>query len=239
MKLRCKAFTWDDVLTGSDGVFSATEWGRTRQAKELAVVYRESSDENYRKVIAARPDKTELTKRLCRVLDFNAVHCVGEIGGAPYIQAQQIVGAHPGLRYLATDQDAGSNAVLSRVPMLRALEISTFDVKRDDLSHFDDAQWLITFAVDYALEDEDIVRVLHYLRKKKKSWALLSVSILDPPRYLRLHAGSAYRVLTGRKQRFHGWERSVDWFRAACEPLGLKLEDRGKLHGYHLLWISA
>lgn len=238
MNLKCKAYTWDKTLAGSDGVYSVSEWSTTRRAQELADTYRDSTDENYKKTIQSRPDKVLLTNAICKTLDFGSVKSVGEIGGVPYMQARQIVEKYPSLKYLATDQDAASNDVLARVPMLSKLNIQTFDAKQGDLSLFDDCDWIITFAVDYALDDEDIMRLLGYLRDKRKTWLLFSVSIAGLPRYLRLRAGFLQRALIGRPQRFHGWERSIGWFSSACDSFGLHLEDRGKIGGYRLLWIS-
>lgn len=226
------------MLAGSDGVYSVDEWSTTRRARELAAVYSDPTDESYRRTIQSRPDKVDLTHRLCQAIDFSKVRTIGEIGGAPYMQARQIVEAYPALKYLATDQDSASNNLLSQVPMLGKLDIRTFNVKRDDLSLLDDCDWLITFAVDYALEDNDIMRLLEYVHDRRKTWLMLSVSIADLPRYLRLRLGFLYRQLIGRPQRFHGWERSMGWFATTCETLGLRLEDKGRIGAYRVLLMS-
>jgi hypothetical protein len=239
VRLKCKSYTWDQNLAGTDGVYSTREWSTARRALELADIYRAPTDEHYRGVIRARPDKTALVSALFKELDFSSVGAIGEIGGAPYIQAHQITEKFPSLRYLATDQDEASNAVLSRVPMLSRLDIRNFNVKTDDPAIFDECDWLITFAVDYALSDEELARLLTYVRNKRKSWALLSVSIANLPKYLRLRAGFLQRKLTGTPQRFHGWSRSIDWYHAICRSTGVRLEVRGDFDGYRLLWISG
>jgi hypothetical protein len=218
-------------------VFAATEWGESRRVHALKDVYREPNDSNFLKMLTDNQEKVAAATLLEQSLEFWKIKAIGEIGGAPYLQAFQITRDYPHLNWLATDQDADTNRALSNVPLLSRLRIKTFDAKGGDLSIFDECDWLISFAVDYALKDEEIIRIFNYLKQNRKPWALLSVSVIDFLRYLRLHAGFLKREVFGEPQRFHGWARSVGWYRDAARAAGLSVHDRGKVGSYRLLWI--
>jgi hypothetical protein len=239
VRLKCRTYTLDPARVGGDGVYSVAEWGAARRAAELAELYDEPTDDNYRNVLNRNPEKVEAARQVCQHLDFDTIRSIGEMGGAPYIQALEIASTFPNLRYLATDHDEESNGVLARVPLLSGLTIRTFSATDGDLSIFDECDWLISFAVDYALTDDALMRILKYVRDTGKIWALFSVSIIGVAKYLRLHAGFAQRRLRRIPQRFHGWSRSVDWYREAARSAGLRLDSRGQIGPYELLWITT
>ncbi len=238
MILRTKLYTFDANLMNSDGIYSPHDWSSTRRSAELAAVYKSPTDENYQIAVTARPDKVKLTKALCDVIDFSKYSDVGEIGGAPYIQASLIKTTARHLNYIATDHDAQTNSVLQKVPMLRSLEIKTFSARSGDYTMFDTCQLILSFAVDYALTDNDIARLLAYLSSSGKSWAMLSVSVADFPRFVRLKLGFVWRTLLRRPQRFHGWARSVDYYRRAARNAGMTVREREPIGGYRFLWFS-
>ena len=239
MLLKCPTYTCLPHGSGRDGVLRSSDWSADRRAHQLAAVYRQPTDRAYAAVIAGEPMKADAATALCRALDFRSIASVGEIGGAPYIQAVSILSAFPHLRYIGTDFDGPSNEALAKVPMLAPVTIRTLDVIGGDLAVFDPCDWLVSFAVEYALPDDTIMRLLSYVHSERKSWALLTPNVIGVPQYVRLRAGYLKRLILRTPQRCHGWARSYDWFAAACARTSLTLRYRGRCGAYRLLWISS
>ena len=62
---------------------------------------------------------------------------------------------------LLTDYDYGSCELLKSVSYFSSIELQPFDAKKDDYNIFNGCDLLTSWGVDYALSDEDILKLFN------------------------------------------------------------------------------
>ena len=81
------------------------------------------------------------------------------------------------LRFLLTDFDKMSCQSLRKLERFSNFEINFFDAKLDEYKMFQDCDLLTMWAVDYALDDCDLLRLFKYIKETNKTLLLASMDV--------------------------------------------------------------
>lgn len=215
------------ISMGGNGVYSAEEWARVRGATDS--LFLKPTEVNYRRSTYPELSKLSSAYNLCRLYDFTQFKRLGDIGGCPFYQATVIFDLNPHLDGLLSDLDRASCELLKVLPRFENYRIIAFDVKSEDLSAFDSCDVLTMWAVDYALDDVDIIQIFKYVNANSKT--LLLASIECERLSLVIRNLIPYVVVTtakrlfGReyKTRMHGMLRTERYFKRLAEISDVKI----------------
>lgn len=236
--VKAPVFTRDSNVLDGDGIYSSDEWSRTRRlgSAQHGIDGRQyDSDARYLAYIhAAEPNKVTAGRLLAQAFDFSRYARVLELGCGDMIQALEITRAWPHLHYVATDFDPYVVARCSELPVLAGVQKQVFDVLNDPHERFAGFDLILSWGLDAALDDAQLVATLASIRRYGVPWLMCSPSTIGP--ILHLHQRSTERrrreLLAERKLRMHGWARSVAYFARLARTAGVSMRSIGR-HGMY------
>tara|TARA_B100001564_G_scaffold353681_1_gene363048 strand:+ start:376 stop:1155 length:780 start_codon:yes stop_codon:yes gene_type:complete len=214
-------FTYDKSVIGRDGVYSFKEWHKTRKANDK--LFSLPSDRNYRKSSYLEFKKVTSASNLCKNFDFSGFKKLGDIGGVPFYQALVISDFYPNLQMLLTDYDHDSCELLKSVSYFSSFKIQSFNAKEDNYNLFKECDILTCWGVDYALDDQDILKLFNYIKEKNKTLLIATIDvdynygvyitkqIIKIKRIIKTLINLVVRKNIG-KHRFHGRLRNAKYF---------------------------
>ena len=169
------AYTAGEQTIDGTGVYSADEWHESRKVNDN--LFSHPSDRNFRQSFYKESKKIISVSKLCEKFDFSNYKKLGDIGGAPFYQALVISDFYPNLEMLLTDYDYGSCELLKSVSYFSSIELQPFDAKKDDYNIFNGCDLLTSWGVDYALSDEDILKLFNYIKVENKTLLIASFDV--------------------------------------------------------------
>jgi hypothetical protein len=176
-KLNSEPFFTADINTvkKGKGVYDKKEWAHTRKLSDN--FFLEANELNFRICSYSELSKFNSAFNLCKNFNFSPFNKLGDIGGYPFFQASVIHDLNQHLQLVLTDYDVESCNRLKFFPRYSNFKIQNFDAKKDDNSIFNNCDILTMWGVDYALSDEDLLRLFDYIKDSKKILLLASFNI--------------------------------------------------------------
>jgi len=173
---------------------------------------------------------------LARVFDFSKYRSIFEIGCGDMAQAYVIHRLHPDIRYVATDLDPYVIERCAQLRILDGIEKSVLDVLSISDQHlpFADFELLMSWGMEYALDDEQLLRLFRKVEIAGLPYLMCSASMIGLIEYARYRIGTRKmsNLIKQRKLRMTGWRRSIGRFRSLARTAGLEMRILGRF-GYH------
>ena len=221
------------------GVYSEEEWRSARLEVEFL---NSPSSESFQSLFQSNVHQIRSTQRLLQKFDFGGVSKIGDIGGFPFRQLIVILEEFPKIESVATEFDSKTVTEFSRhfknlktiilkfpdnseryiepTELNARIDFLPWDAISGRLDVFSSCDVLTAWGVDYALEDESLLRLFSYIREKNKVLILASINRLPWSFFLNqmIKQNHFLRLLTFRdtslKYRRHGFFRSQSYFKA-------------------------
>ena len=101
-------------------------------------------------------------------------------------------------------------------------KIKKFDARKDDFSIFDNCDILTMWGVDYALKDEDLLKIFTYIKNKKTK---LIIASFDINHSFKIIKNLLKEFFSKRYQSFriHGILRNEKYFQELCRFSDVKI----------------
>jgi|GEM_PF-3224386 len=225
---------------GRQGVETAEDWSSTRRkgstlrgtdGSEL------DNDERYiRYILGVESINVIGALSLAKVFDFSPYNSIFEIGCGDMAQAYVIHRLYPHIRYVATDLDPYVIDRCTRLPALAGIEKRVLDVLSipDGNPPFAGFDLLVSWGMEYALDDAQLSRLLHIVRGAHIPYLLCSATTIGLLRYGVSRIGEKRKraLVDQGKLRMTGWRRSVGKLRRLAQQAGFETRCLG-LFGYH------
>ena len=243
-KLKADSYTNDpslNLLSGTN-VYKAEEWSLTRKKSAICGqmdggIY--DNNNNYlRYIFSLESFKVSSCIDLTNQFDFNQYKNVLEIGCGSMIQALIIKKRFMHLRYLATDFDPYIIDKCSKLSILDDIEKDILDVTNIDTETFpNDIDLLISYGVDYAIEDKYLLSLFSSAKEYSISYLMCSPSIIGILQYLNIKKNKSLysKLLKEHKIRMHGWNRSIGYLKQLASKANMKINVIGKFGSYFCL----
>jgi len=234
-----------EVVTLGAGVYTAADWTRLRKDGSSSFGTSGSEfddDEKYlRYIFGLEGMNVAGAIMLAKAFDFTRHHSVLEIGCGAMAQAYVLHKTFPHLRYLATDLDPYVVDRCSQLPVLCGIEKKVLNVLSvDEVTPFAGIDLLMSWGMEYALDDDELLRLLTLAGQANVPYLLCSATIFGPLKYAKFVSKYALRARLGdeRKLRLTGWHRSLGKFRYLARAAGLKIQPLGRF-GHHFCMLFA
>lgn len=239
LALETPSYTDDpNVLRTGQGVFSAAEWGVTR--RKGADVFgtdgtQYDTDQKYlRHVFGTESTNVIGAILLAKLFDFQRYKSILEIGCGDMAQAFVIHHLHPNIAYTATDLDSYIIERCSTLKLLDGIEKRVLDIAASgDEVALDRFDLLMSWGVDYALDDDQFIGLLRMIRHANVPYLMCSATALGPVKYVAhwLTQKNKSRLLEEGKLRVQGRNRSARRFQRLAQAAGVKARVLGRF-GY-------
>jgi len=239
----CPAYTPDPTTVASgEGVYTSEEWGATRRTSE-AYMSDPTSDAAYRRSIYWHYQKLCSAVEFTDRTDLSGFKKLGDIGGAPFVQALVILDRNPSMTAWLTDYDTASIAALRQTPIFAEYELGVFDAREGDLSRFDDCDLITMWGVDYALSDQELGRIVAYCARKGKKLVIgavrVSRRVAIRTRLRQSALGRSFYQFVRRRAprpvRLHGVLRSDAYLRNLIALHGGRVSQAHRVGDYNIL----
>ena len=218
------------------GVYKHHEWNETRQKN--CNFYSAPSVENYLRMIFKDSLKISAATILNDCFDFSKYAIIGDIGGVPFSQAWVINKLNPDLKFILTDYDINSIKIHSKFPPMENSKLDALDIKTHNFHQLQKCDLLMMWNVDYALDDEDLIRIFEYC--KLQGVPLLMASL----KFQRLSAIGIARLLRNKlafifgRARKHGVLRNELYLKELCKQSNVTIESITIANNYHIFKIN-
>lgn len=215
-----------------EGVYKAEDWSIARQ-RDLPW----DNDESYLRYIFGREGMNVIGAiSLAQQFDFGRYRSVWEIGCGDMAQAYITRRLYPSIRYVATDLDPWVIDRCSKLSVLEGIDKRVLDVLSvaEHEAPFAGSDLLVSWGMEYALDDEQFLRLLRMARRQQVPYLMCSATTIGLGKYLRYVAGAFRRArrIKQREIRLTGWERSPLHFYRLARRAELRMTVFGR-HGYH------
>lgn len=243
VSLRTPGYSDDpNVVKRGNGVYTAEDWTVTRQ-KGLAATGTDGtqfdSNEKYLRYIFGTEGINVIGAiALAQRFDFGRYRSIFEIGCGDMAQAYVLHSIHPGIRYVATDLDPYVIERCEKLSILNGIEKRVIDVLSMTEAPFRGYDLLVSWGMEYALDDTQLLQLLATVRSARVPYLLCSATTTGIGKYLRflLRAPKRARLLKARRTRMSGWERSPLRFYRLARRAGLRMRVIGRF-GYHFCML--
>jgi hypothetical protein len=249
-KFNSENFFTPDINTVKSGksVYDKKEWAHTRKLSEK--IFLEANELNFRISSYYNLNKFNSAFNLCKKINFSHFNKLGDIGGYPFFQASVIHDLNQHLQLVLTDYDEESCNSLKFFPRYSNFKIQNFDAKKDDYSIFNDCDILTMWGVDYALSDEDLLRLFDYIERHNKILLLASINI-DPilfnyqiskiAKFILKIIIRVFKLLLKKPTKLwrqHGIGRNENYFRKLSKQANVKIETVQVDNGYRIYKVK-
>lgn len=233
-----------DAALGA-GVYSAGEWGRARQARTEpfgAIGDRYASDAGYLRYLAEiHESKIRPVLSLIEALDFSRYRRIMELGCGDMPQAYTICSRYPDISYDATDFDARVIEQCSRLPLLAGIRKSVLDVVSSDLDALRNHDLIISWSLEFALEDRQLTGLFAACRRHCVPYLLCTHTAIGPIGYLSRAPGERKRADPAQRARTRrlGWLRSTGEIARLARQAGMTLQWKAYHVNHAALYFTA
>lgn len=222
------------IVRRGEGVFRAGDWSAVRQAQVAAAL---ADDESYlRHILGPEGINIVGAVSLAQAFDFARYGSIFELGCGDMAQAYVVHRLHPGIRYVASDLDPWVIEQCARLPALAGIEKRVLDVLTvpEAEAPFAGFDLLVSWGMEYALDDEQLLRLLRTVRRHRLPYLLCSATAAGLGKWLRYRwrARARARLAAQGRLRLSGWERSPLRLRMLAHRAGLRTSAIGRF-GYH------
>lgn len=169
-----------NVVGAGEGVFTAEDWTRTRQ-RGLASLGTDGtqfdSNEKYLRYILGTEGINVIGAiALAQAYDFSPYRSIYEIGCGDMAQAYVLHRLYPEVRYVATDLDPYVIERCSRLSVLDGIQKGVVDVLsvQDGTPPFAGFDLLMSWGMEYALDDEQLLRLMRMARESRVPYLMCS-----------------------------------------------------------------
>lgn len=232
--LRVPGYTEDPAtVERAEGVYRAEDWSVARQ-RDL----KWRDDDTYlRYIYGIEAENVIGALSLAQVFDFTRCRSIWEIGCGDMAQAYVLHRLYPDIRYVATDLDPWVIEQCSRLSVLKGIEKGVLDVlalREEQVPPFAGFDLLMSWGMEYALDDEQLLRLLAMTRRHNVPYLMCSATTTGFGKYLRYLLRTPRRRQLARRHRLRltGWERSPLRFYQLAREAGLRMKVIGRF-GYH------
>lgn len=220
------------TVSRGEGVYKAEDWSIARQ-RDLPW----DNDESYLRYIFGTEGMNVIAAvSLAQTFDFGRYRSIWEIGCGDMAQAYIIHRQYPGIRYVATDLDPWVVDRCSRLSVLDGIDKQVLDVLAlvEAEAPFADSELLVSWGMEYALDDAQLLRLLGMARQHRVPYLMCSATTTGLGKYLRylMQTPKRARLIKQRKLRLTGWERSPLHFHRLARRAQLDMKVLGR-HGHH------
>ena len=233
-----------NTLASGIGVETAEDWSNSRR-KGWAALGTDgthlANDDNYiRHILGAESINVMGVLSFSKVFDFGVYASIFEIGCGDMAQAYVIHRLFPHTRYLATDLDPYVIERCSQLNVLAGIEKRVLDVLAipDQEMPFSGFELLMSWGMEYALNDEQLLRLFRMVARAEIPYLMCSASTIGLVEYarVRVRARKIQALVEQRKLRMTGWRRSIGKFRSLARQAGLEMQALGRF-GYHFCML--
>lgn len=225
----------DDPRADSEaGIYSAEDWDRNRLLNTEPFrpeLDRYGSDEEYCSYLAAIHESKILSvQSLIRTFDFSQYNRIIELGCGDMPQAYTIWSSFPDIAYTATDFDRRVIEKCSQLPMLRGICKSVFDVVRDDLNELKNHDLVISWSLEFSLNNMQLTNLFAACKKNFVPYLLCTHTTIGPFGYFsRARSQAKQRKRTrGNGMQMLGWLRSTGEIARLAGQEGMVLRTRSR-----------
>ena len=225
-------FVEDPTAVSGAGIYTAGDWSRVRHLQTEPFgsdVDRYGSDEDYRRYLSSiHQGKILSIQSLIRAFDFSQYKRIMELGCGDMPQAYTICSKFPDIAYTATDFDRCVIEKCSRLPLLRGIRKFVFDVVRADLDELKNYDLLISWSLEFALDDSHLIRLFVACKEHSVPYLLCSHTIIGPLGYISKARSQAKqrKRLQGDGMRMLGWLRSTAEISRLARQAGMVLQSK-------------
>jgi hypothetical protein len=241
-------YTSDKKLSAAgNGVYDDLDWKVARSTNNFFALPTPSS---FADLYFSEPHQINAAMELMGCVDFTSVNYIGEIGGVPFRQLLTILAKNPHIKFLATDFDSVSLStfenefskfkdlgLVSDVNKSTALEFNRiflqgefrpFDIITADIRLFSECDMIMLWGVDYALGDEELRKLLCFIKENKIKLILGSIKPRKFSKILMegMKRNKVLRSLFRKENlylRKHGYFRTRRYFKALAIEFELDL----------------
>lgn len=233
-----------NTVDAGSGVETAKDWSNTRRKGSLLRgtdgTELDTDDKYVRYIFGVESMNLIDALSLAKVFDLSHYQSIFEIGCGDLAQAFVIHRLYPHIRYVATDLDPYVIDRCEQLSVLKGIEKRVLDVRSvsDQEIPFAGFDLLMSWGMEYALDDEQLLRLLHMVRRTGVPYLMCSATAIGPMQYARYCMGASRRrvLIDQNKLRMTGWRRSVGKFHRLAQQAGLKTEPLGQF-GYHFCML--
>jgi len=236
----------DNPNTVASGVCveTAHDWTNARRKGWAALgtdgTHLANADSYIRYILGAESINLIGVLSLAKVFDFGRYNSIFEIGCGDMAQAYVIHRLFPDIRYVATDLDPYVIDRCSELSVLAGIEKRVLDVLAipDNELPFSRFGLLMSWGMEYALNDEQLLRLFRMVARSEIPYLMCSTSTIGLVQYARdwVHAEKVRTLVEQRKLRMTGWRRSIAKFRSLSSQAGLEMRALGRF-GYHFCML--
>jgi hypothetical protein len=211
-----RPFLIEDRAAAGAGIYSAGDWSRIRREQTAPLGTGEdryASDDAYRRyLVSIHQSKILAVESLLRSFDFRRYRRIMELGCGDMPQAFTVSSRHPEIAYTATDFDADVIGQCGRLPLLSGIRKAVFDVVRDDLDELRNADLVLSWSLEFSLDDGPLMALFAACAKLGRPYLLCTHTDIGPIGYL-----ARTRVESKLKKSSHGHLRRIGWLRSTGE----------------------
>ena len=226
----------ETLLTEGRGRYTAEEWARARRRGYRGVGMdgkRLKDDVSY--ILRLLSHDTQLRNivsahRLAGSVDLESYGSVLEIGCGEMAQAIVLKALLPGLEYEATDIDSFVVDKMTGLSITDGIKTAVLDVRELSPERLEGYRCLLSLEVIYALEKEDLCRILRVCREAGVDFLAATSQLTGPLAWLyRRVKYAALGIREGVKRddgsvlRAHGSKCSVGYYRRLGHSEGMHL----------------
>jgi hypothetical protein len=239
--LRVPGYSDDpNVVANGDSVYTAEDWSRTRRAGLASFgtdgTQFDSNEKYLRYIFSTESHNVIAAMLLAKAFDLSRYRSIYEIGCGDMAQAYVIHSLHPAIRYVATDLDPYVIERCSRLTVLDGIEKSVLNVLEvpEAAPPFAGFDLLTSWGMEYALDDAQLLRLLHMACRHRVPYLLCSATTVGLGKYVRylLSSPKRRRLLRQQRLRHAGWERSVLRFAQLARAANMRMRALGRF-GHH------
>jgi O-methyltransferase domain len=211
------------------GMDTAEDWSRLRQVRTAPFADgadRYESDASYLRYLSTiHEGKVLSVLSLMKTFNFGSYGRILELGCGDMPQAYTICSKFPDISYSATDFDPKVIEKCARLPLLRGIRKSVLDVAHDDLSQLRNHDLVMSWSLEFSLEDSQLIRLFAASKKHSVPYLLASHTTIGPVNCLSTALSSALRrkPAKGSRMRMLGRLRSAGELARLAKQAGMTL----------------
>lgn len=196
---RFTAKTYDPFTINGSGIYTDDDWAITRKKSEE--LFRNPNEFNYLTSLFSSPDKIKVAYQFNSKYDLKKFNRIGDVGGLPFFQNLVLSHLNPKIKFILTDFDEKSLFSIKSIELLKNFEFKLFNAKKDNLSFFDECDLITMWGVDPCLEDEHLLPLFSYIKKRNIKLIMCSLECDNPIFKIKMLVPDKLKNIIRNKQK--------------------------------------
>lgn len=249
IRLKTPLYTTDPVnLDSGSGIYGAHEWSATREKGDGTYGtdgrQYDTDDKYLQYAFGLEGYRIISAILLANSYNFGEIGHVLELGCGDMVQSLVLKKRFPHLHYVASDFDPYVIERCSQLRTLDGIEKRVLDVLKisDKETPFSDADLLMSWGLDYALDDEQFVNLLISIKRADVPYLMCSPTVAGPLKhgihYIRKILKSE-RLVEQKRLRMHGFLRTAGYFLSLANRAGMKTRVIGPRGSYFCILFTS